>query len=312
MVGFLCMGNTEPLIETAFDAVHYQDDIKRSPILSEPVMCIMLTQDTTPEIIYEAAEQGIKFIKFIPIGTSTGAVKGLRIDDVVSLYKIFPAIIETGMHLLIHAEFMSRHNGKVIPLIKREEKAIPFVSIFHHTFPNMKITVEHASTAKMINFVKSCKNGNVGATLTPQHAILTYSDVFDKNGKMINPLNFCLPVVKTEMDRRAVIAAMVSGDERFFAGTDAAPHWDYQKAGKNPKAGIFFGSSEYSRYLEIFERENAMDRSEDFTSRFGAERYGFPLNKETITVVQEEWKQPIGENGVKFCLGGETLGFRIV
>ncbi|MFH0892475.1 MAG: hypothetical protein V1867_06885 [Candidatus Falkowbacteria bacterium] len=307
----LCMGNTSPLIETANDAIHYRDDIMDRPVSFEPVMCIMLTQDTTPAMILKAAEMGIKFVKFIPVGTSTGAVKGLRIDDFRELYNIFPVIAETGMHLLLHAEFMSERSGREIPLIEREEKAIGAVSIYHGRFPGMKITIEHASTANMIEFVQSCDSANVRATLTPHHAILTYSDVFDQNGRMIDPFNYCLPVLKRVPDKRAVVRAMTSGDERFFAGTDAAPHWAEQKNGQKPPAGIFFGSSEYLRYLEVFEKENVIERFEDFTSRFGAEYYGYPQNAKIITVVQEEWKQPTGEYGVNFCLGGQPLRWKI-
>lgn len=307
----LCMGNTSPLIETAFDAIRYRDDIREHPILFEPVMTIMLTQDTTPEMIFEAAEKGVKFVKFIPVGTSNGAVKGLRIDDFRRLYEIFPAIVETGMHLLLHAEFMSERSGKAISLLEREEKAVGAVFVYHSRFPDMKITVEHVSTARMIEFVQLC-DSNVRATLTPQHAVLTYSDVFDQKGRMINPFNYCLPVLKEEADRLAVVKAMTSGDERFFAGTDAAPHWLKQKVGKTPPPGIFFGFTEYLRYLEVFEKENAMERFEDFTSRFGAEYYGFPLNSETITVVQEDWKTQLSEHGVRYCLGGDMLRWKIV
>jgi len=308
----LCIGNTSPLIETAYDAIHYKEDVLEQRVLFEPVMCIMLTQDTTPEMIYEAAKKGIKFVKFIPVGTSHGANKGLRLDDFMELYEIFPAIEGTGLHLLIHAEFMSGQDGKEIPLLDREEIAIASVSIYHNRFPGMQITVEHVSTARMIDFVKSRDSASIRATLTPHHAVLTYSDVFDHKDRMINPFNYCLPVLKRESDRQAVAQAMISGDERFFAGTDAAPHWIRHKKSNKPPPGISFGSSEYLRYLEVFEGEGAIDKFEDFTSRFGAEYYGYSLNKETITVVQEEWKSPLSENGIRYCLGGEMLRWKII
>jgi dihydroorotase len=306
------MGNTLPLIETASDAISYQNSIKRLGVLFEPIMTIMLTQSTTPEMIFEAAQKGIRFVKFIPIGTSTGAIKGLRIDDFEKLYEIFPAIIENGMHLLLHAELMFERSGREISLLEREVKAISVISMFHFKFPKMKITIEHASTVNMIGFVKLCDSENIRATLTPHHALLSYSDVFDQEGRIINPFNYCLPVLKREVDRQAVVEAMVSGDERFFAGTDAAPHWALSKTGENPPAGIFFGSSEYLRYLEVFEREKAMNRFENFTSRFGAEYYGYSLNEENITVAQNDWVQPEGEHRVGFCMGGEKLRWKII
>ena len=307
----LCMGNTKPLIETPDGALLYRSDILSRKVLFKPVMCIMLTQDTTPEMIYEAARKGIKFVKFIPVGTSYGASRGLRLDDFDSLFKIFVAIEDAGLHLLVHAELISSHSGTEIHLIDREEAAIPIIDRYHKLFSGMKITVEHASTAKMINFIRSC-SGNVRATLTPQHALMTYDDVFDSCDNMINPYNYCLPVLKREADRLAVAQVMVSGDERFFAGTDAAPHWAYQKDSDSPPAGIFFGSTECLQYLKVFKEASAISRFEDFTSRFGAETYGFSLNTGTITVVQEEWITPIQENGIRFCMGGELLNYKIV
>ncbi len=287
----LCMGNLMTLIETAFAARHYREDILELPVRFQPEICIMLTQDTTRETIYEAAEAGIKFVKFLPVGTSTGAIKGLRLDDFAELYLLFPVIEETVMHLLIHSELMSERDGTEIPLIEREERAIIIAGIFHRRFPGLKITIEHASTAKMIDFVKWTDSPNVRATLTPQHGILTYDDVFHgRDWPPHNPLNYCLPVAKLESDKRSVVKATVSGDERFFYGTDAAPHWIVDKTGHKPKAGVFFGANEYVRSLEIFEREGAIDKFEDFTSRFGAEYYGYPLNQETLTVVQEVWQ----------------------
>ena len=308
----LCMGNTSPLIEMPDDALEYKQKILNHKPLFEPVMCIMLTQDTTPEMIFEAKEKGIKFVKFIPIGTSTGAVKGLRLDDFDQLFKIFSAIQEAGLHLLLHAEFMSYRDGEEIHLLEREEMAINYVSIYHARYPKMKITVEHASTAEMIKFVQSQDSDYVRATLTPHHAILTYSDVFDYEDRMINPYNHCLPVLKKESDRQAVAQAMTSGDEHFFAGTDAAPHWTGYKKLVEPLPGIFFGSSEYLRYLEVFDKESAIDKFEDFTSRFGAEYYGYPLNDGALTVIQEKWKPPVVENGIRYCMGGEMLRFRVI
>ena len=161
----LCIGNTRPLIETPDDALRYKNDILAHNVLFEPVMCIMLTQDTTPEIVFEAKEKGIRFIKFYPVGISGKAIRGLRLYDYSSLFEIFPAITEAGLHLLIHAELMSYQDGKDIPLLKREEMAISAVSTYHTYYPNMKITVEHVSTAKMINFIQSYDSANMNRHL---------------------------------------------------------------------------------------------------------------------------------------------------
>jgi dihydroorotase len=308
----LAMGNTAPMIETPDDALRYRREILEREVLFEPVTCIMLTEDTTAEIIFAAADAGIRHVKFIPIGTSTGAVKGLRLDDFERLFVIFLAIEETGIHLLLHAELMSYLSGQAIPLLEREEKTISIVSVFRRFYPKMKITIEHASTAKMIEFVRHQDSANLRATLTPQHALLTYADVCDKQGRILNPYNYCFPIVKKEPDRRAVVKAMISGDERFFAGTDSAPHWAEAKASASPPPGIFFGANEYPRYLEVFEAADALDKFENFTARFGAEYYGYPLNTGTLTVARGEWQPLLGEQGIRYCLGSRPLGWKII
>lgn len=308
----LCMGNTKPLIETADDALQYKSNILEKGVSFEPVMCIMLTQDTTPETIFDAVEKGIRFVKFIPVGTSTGAVKGLRLDDFDSLYKIFPVIEETGCHLLIHSELVSDSRGKEIHLLDREETAIRIIADFHNCFQRMKITVEHASTAAMINFIRRAESLNLRATLAPQHAVLTYADVFNIKGELLDPYCYCLPVVKRERDRKAVVEAMVSGDERFFAGADSAPHWAHLKASSSPPPGIFFGPAEFPLWFEIFEIKSALSKLEDFTSRFGAEYYGFPLNQEFVYVIWEDWKLLEIEDGIHYSMGGITLSHRII
>jgi dihydroorotase len=304
----LTMFNYANLIETADEALAEKDNLIKKGARYEPVPCIMLTENTTPQTIYDAARKGIRFVKFIPVGTSTGAVHGLRLDDIFRLLPILRAIAEMGMHLLIHAEYISFPNGVIIRKQYREEKAIQFLSFYRRLVPKLKITIEHVSTARMIHFVIKHR---LLATLTPQHALMGYRQAYNRQGYLINPYNHCLPCLKKEKDRQAVEWAMVSGIPLFFSGTDAAAHWMYKKEGKNPPPGIFFGMNEFLRGLDIFERNNALHKVNDFYSRFGAENYGFPLNTGTITVVKEKWNPPISENGIRFCMGGEPVGWKI-
>ena len=308
----LCMGNTSPLIETVGQAMKYRQEILDQDVLFEPAMCIMLTENTTPSVIWEAKAMGIKFVKFIPQATSQGVSRGVRMDDFEILYLIFEAIQETGMHLLIHAELIAHRGGREIHYLRREEAAVGIVAKYRRDFPQLMITVEHASTAMMINFVLSQDSAYLLATLTPQHAVLTYGDVFDRTGRIIDPFNFCLPVAKTKEDCQAVRMAMTSGDERFFFGADSAPHWMIDKLKAPPKPGVFFGEAEFPLLVEIFEREGALGRIEDFTSRFGAEYYGYPLNTETLTLVREEWKSRAGDENIRYTLGGRTMKWRVI
>jgi len=233
------------------------------------------------------------------------------LDDYKELHDIFSAITESGMHFLLHAELMSERDGSEIPLIKREEKAIGAVSVYQKQFPDMKITIEHVSTAKMIRLIQDLDSSKVRATIAPQHIIFDNCDVFDDKEKIINPHNYCLPVAKRGIDRIAVIKAVFSGDERFFFGADSAPRLKIAKDSENPPAGVFFGSAEIPLVYRIFEEVGASNRFEDFTSKFGAEYYGYPLNKETITLAQEEWESPIMENGIQFCKGGDKYRWKI-
>lgn len=310
----MCMGNTDPPIDTGGKALHYRKQILSHEVEFEPAMCIMLTENTTPETIYNAAKLGIRFVKFIPQGTSYGATEGVRLWDYKKLFPIFRAMQECGIHLLIHAELMCLPGGREIALPLREGLAVPCVAKYRRYFPNLLITIEHGSTSRMIDFVKRDESGMTAMTLSPQHGFLTYEDVLRDGIEFgANPHNLCYPIAKTENDRKVVVKAMISGDERFLAGTDAAPHWFLDKICEDPKPGIFFGENEYLRYLEIFEEAGASDKIfEDFTSRFGAERYGFPLNAGTITVKQETWTPVLCENGIRYCLGDKPLRWQFV
>jgi len=308
----LCMGNTSPLIETVGQAMKYRQEILDQDVLFEPAMCIMLTENTTPSVIWEAKAMGIKFVKFIPQATSQGVSRGVRMDDFEILYPIFEAIQETGMHLLIHAELIAHRGGREIHYLRREEAAVGIVAKYRRDFPQLMITVEHASTAMMINFVLSQDSAYLRATLTPQHAVLTYGDVFDGRGRIIDPFNFCLPVAKTERDRLAVRKAMTGGDIHFFSGPDSAVHWLNDKLAASPKPGIFFGEAELPLSVEIFEEEGALSKFEDFHSRTGAEYYGYPLNTGTLTLAQEEWNSPVMEDGIRYSWGGRTMRWRVI
>ncbi len=307
----VCMANTKPFKETPDDVLAFGQGIADRGVLFEPLPTMMLTENTTSKMIYEGAEKGIKLIKFIPAGTSFGAVKGLRLFDFEALYKLFPAIIDTGMYLPVHCELIF-YNGKEIAYQEREERAIPIIDLWLKRFPELPLDIEHVSTEKMINYIDSLpSSANVGAGLTVQHARKIYDDVFFPNGNMKNPFNFCLPVAKTEADRIAVRKKMISGDQRYYWAPDSAPHWLKDKEAKHVP-GVFYGLAEIPRLVEVYEEESALNRFEDFTSRFWAERHGFPLNEKIIIIAREEWILPIEENGIRYTSGGEKVRWRII
>ncbi len=320
----LCMGNTSPLIEIAEQAFDFREEIFQAGAEFDPQMCIMLTENTTPAIIYKAAEAGIKFVKFIPAATSTGAkTRGLRLFDFDKLRPLLEAVKEADSFFIVHAELISTKRGIKIHPFLREEAAIPYIKRYLEMVPGLKMTIAHNSTRKMINFIKRLENPQMAGELAPQHAIFTYDMVFGENDWPPDYLeNFCLPVAKMEEDRQAVRETMVSGDERFFYATDAAPHWWEDKV-EQFKPGVFFGEKEYPLTFQIFEEMGASRKAfEDFTSRFGAEHYGFPLNEGMITLKKESWTSPasifsrnvsFGDKGkeLRFCLGDQKLGWQI-
>jgi dihydroorotase len=170
--------------------------------------------------------------------------------------------------------------------------------------------VEHASTEKMIETVKSF-SPNVAATLTLHHATITYDDVCDFDDKVIDSFNYCKPIAKISSDKEAVIAAMTSGNPKFFLGSDSAPHPIEKKQSDTPPAGIFTAPMVLPALCEIFDREEKLDRFENFVSVFGTEFYGLPQNEDVITLDKKDWTIPEMAGNVKVFRGGETLSWKI-
>lgn len=305
------MGNV-PLIETVKDVRRYRREILKQKPKTKPIVIPMITGNTTTQTIHDSADDGNIFFKFIAAETSTGATKtGLRLFDFDRLKPLFGAIEERGGTLIIHAELVRTQGGVLIPYLLREEAAIPCIEKYLEMVPNLKIVIAHVSTRKMIDFIR--RNNLIGE-LAPHHGILTYDMVFGSDPwNLRNSLNFCLPVAKTEDDRRAVREAMISDDKYFYYATDAASHLWLPDKLINLKPGVFFGINEYVLIYQIFQEMGGSDRVfEDFTSRRWAELHGFPLNEGTITLREEKHTQPEYINGVRLCLGGTELDWRIV
>ena len=310
----LCIGNLVNPIETGEQALTYKQRIISAGAKFEPLMCIMLTRNTTPEVIAQAKMMGINHVKFMPVGISTNANSGYRLDDYQHLGPLFQAIIDNNMYLLVHAEVEYDKNGKRIDPLYREDAAVPVIKQYLHFFPDLNIVIEHVSTARMVNLIESQPlSVNIAATVTPQHALLTYDQVFGNDPyKPLDVYSSCLPVVKREADRLAVYKFMTSGSPRVFAGPDNASHWIWQKTGETPPYGITFGPSDLLWYLHIFDKAGALKKIDDFLSFNGAMFYNLQLNKETIRVVRSKKPTPKEMNGVRFCLGGEVPGWEIV
>lgn len=306
----VAMGNLpESVKDDESVKAYYKEILSASSDGFTPIMSVMLTKDTTPEIVKKSRCAGAKVLKLIPGHTSTNSSEGISLEEIKNYFPVLAAARESRMIFSVHAELIRDGDRAEI---QREERAIPYIKRIVSSITGLKIVVEHASTRRMIEFVKKAPS-NVAATLTVHHALVNYCDVFDcGNGKIKNPFLYCKPVAKTENDRWAVIKAMTSGNPKFFFGSDSAPHPIDKKKGDNPPAGIFSAPVALPLLCEIFENEKKLDRLENFVSKFGAKFYDLPLNTGRIKIKREEWRVPDKNNGIKIFKGGEKIQWQVV
>lgn len=307
----VAMGNLPKPVVTADDAEAYQREILSVDSGFEPIMTLMLTTRTTPQIIREAFERGFRVLKYIPRGVSTNSQEGVDLAQLQNYYLVLEAAQELGMVFSGHWESPFDSNGNPVPELYREVEAIPFLDETVRNFPRLKIIVEHASTKSMIEYVEEAP-ANVGATLTVHHAILVYGDVCDSRGRIISPDQYCKPIAKKRFDRQAVIEAMISGNPKFFFGSDSAPHPRSAKEKIPPDAGIFTAPVVLPLLCQLFEARGALSKLEDFVARFWAEFYGLPLNEGKITLRKEDWIVPVCVGDVRVFMGGARLNWKVV
>lgn len=309
----VAMGNTVPAIATADDAKRYEKDILSAvpPGASfKPVMTIMLTRATTPEIVIEAGARGVKALKYIPEGVSTNSSESVGLNELPQFYCLLDAAKSCGMILSGHWEALQDSHGKVLPEIDREEAAIPTLDLVVKTFPGLKIVAEHATTKSMVDYIRQCPD-NVKATLTLHHQKLTYHDVCDVDGKICNPFNYCKPIAKRLRDVEAVAKATISGDRHFFRGSDSAPHPRSAKERTFPAAGIFSAPVAQACQVQFFEENNALGKLDAFCTTIGPEFYGLPQCSETIELVKKDWIVPEEYDGIVPFMAGKTLHWQV-
>lgn len=319
----LVMGNLIPPIRTAEDAIRYKNEILSYPVPFhdfEPIMTIMLVNGTTIETITGTHKAGINVIKLIPGGTSTNSKDGVSLENLRNYYPVLRKAKDLRMVFSSHWELVADpETGQEIPHLKREERAIPYLLDLLENVPGLKVVVEHVSTSKMIEVVKNQPDDvNIFATITAHHPFLTIDDVM-RGDEIYNPHHFCLPIAKTEDDRQAVVEAMISGNARFFFGSDSSPHYAHKKKfsiappeNRNPPAGIFTAPVELPLLADIFERNNALDRLDPFVSGFGAMAYGLPLNSGALTLEKKKWRVPYDYEGIQIFRGGTNLNWQVI
>ena len=309
----IIMPNLKPPVTTVAMAAAYRERILAArPAGSrfEPLMTLYLTDTTSPEEIRAAQRSGFIFgAKLYPAGATTHSDAG-----VTAIEKIHPALAameDCGLVFQVHGEVTEAD----VDVFDRERVFIDrILAKVVERFPKLRVVFEHVTTREAVQFVKGARRG-VGATITPQHLLLNRNAIFQGG---IRPHNYCLPVLKREHDRRALIEAATSDDARFFLGTDSAPHAKHAKEADCGCAGIFTAHAAIELYAEAFEQAGRLERLEAFASERGADFYGRPRNSGTITLRREAWTVPDSYDYgpakhrlVPFRAGG-TMAWRLV
>lgn len=283
----IIMPNLKPPISTVKAAIAYQERILAAlPVGSkfEPLMTLYLTDNTNPEEITQASTSGIvKAIKLYPAGATTHSDAG--VTNIKNTYKVLAEMEKIGMPLLVHGE----STDPSIDIFDREAVFIETtLSPLLKHFPALKVVMEHITTKHAVNFITSEKS-NVGATITAHHLRFNRNALFQGG---LRPHHYCLPVLKRETHRLALLAAATSGNKKFFLGTDSAPHAQNTKETACGCAGCYTAHAAIELYAEAFEKADALDKLEGFASFHGADFYGLPRNSDSITLRRNTWIVP--------------------
>lgn len=293
----IVMPNLKPPVTTVADALAYKERIMAAvPEGShfEPLMVLYLTDHATPELVREAKAAGIAAFKLYPAGATTNSDSG--VTDLFKLIPVLEEIAAQDMRFLVHGEVTDPE----IDIFDREAAFIErIMKPVLAQVPNLKVVFEHITTADAAKLVLEAGD-NVAATVTPQHLLLNRNDLLVGG---VRPHHYCLPVLKRETHRKALVEA-VTGEKshKFFLGTDSAPHAKHAKENACGCAGMFSAMTAIELYTEVFENAGALDKLEAFASKNGARFYGLPENPRTITLVKQP--QTVPES---LPYGGETL-----
>jgi dihydroorotase len=312
----IIMPNLRPPVTTVAQAGEYLRRIlavfpEESPKIMgkfTPLMTLYLTDNTSPEEIRRAKESGfVHAVKYYPAGATTNSDSGVtaleKVDAVLSEME------KQGFPLLLHGEVTDAE----IDIFDREAKFVDtHLQTLRTRYPALRMVVEHITTEEAAQFVMSAP-AHIAATITPQHMLYNRNAIF-KGG--IRPHYYCLPILKREHDRKALIAAATSGSPKFFLGTDSAPHAKHNKENCCGHAGCFTAHAALELYASVFEHANALEKLPDFAAKFGAQFYGLPINAGTVTLRKESWKPSetfaLGAEEVVPMDASETLAWKLI
>ncbi|MFN9709540.1 MAG: dihydroorotase [Burkholderiales bacterium] len=310
------MPNLRPPVTTAKQAVAYRERILQAVprglqergLNFEPLMTLYLTDTLPPDEIRRAKESGVVAVKLYPSGATTHSESG--VTAIRRVYRTLEALQNEGLLLLMHGEVTDTS----IDIFDREAVFIDTqLEPLRRDFPGLKMVLEHITTRDAVQYVASATDGHLAATITAHHLRYNRNALF-KGG--IRPHHYCLPVLKRESHRLALLEAATSGHPKFFLGTDSAPHATLLKEHASGCAGCYTALSAMELYVEAFEAAGALDRLEGFASLHGPAFYGLPVNTAQVTLMKQNWTLPqdlpFGEARLTPLCAGETLAWRWV
>ncbi len=312
----IIMPNLKPPVRTVAEAAAYRERILKAipvGVQFEPLMTLYLTDNTPADEIRHVKDSGfVKALKYYPAGATTNSDAG--VTGIMKPMKALEAMAEAGVPLLMHGEV----TDPAVDVFDRE--AVFIERVFEplmKRLPHLKVVFEHITTRQAAEYVMTAP-ANVGATITPQHLLYNRNAIFmGANGASgLRPHFYCLPVLKREEHRVALVKAATSGSPKFFLGTDSAPHARNTKEVSCGCAGCFTAPHALELYAEAFEAAGALDKLEAFASFHGADFYGLPRNTGSVTLERTEWTVPetvpyIDESGIVPLRAGETLRWKL-
>jgi dihydroorotase len=307
----IVMPNLKPAVRTTEQALAYRERILAAlpkGASFEPLMTLYLTDDTPADEISRAKLSGrVHGVKLYPAGATTHSDEG--VTRLSRCFHTLERMQETGLALLVHGE----STDPAIDVFDREQVFIEEVlGPLLERFPRLKVVLEHITTREAAQFVE-VTGPNVAATITAHHLLMNRNALFLGG---IRPHHYCLPVLKRESHREALVEAATSGNPKYFLGTDSAPHARDTKEAACGCAGMYTAHAAIELYAAAFEEAGALDKLEGFASIFGAQFYGLPPNRDTITLERGEWRIPerlaFGSEELVPLRAGETLSWKLI
>ncbi len=305
----IIMPNLKPPVTTAAQAIAYRERILAAVpagVDFQPLMTLYLTDNTPVSEIAAAQAAGVVALKLYPAGATTNSDAG--VTDIRKTYATLEAMQRAGLLLLVHGEV----TDPAVDIFDREAVFIDRVmQPLRRDFPELKVVFEHITTQEAADYVTSA-GAFTAATITAHHLLYNRNAIFQGG---LRPHYYCLPVLKREVHRQALVAAATSGSDRFFLGTDSAPHPAHLKEHASACAGCYTALSALELYAEAFEAAGALDKLQGFASEHGPAFYGLPRNAGTVTLVREPLTLPeavaFGDASLKPLRGGETLHWKL-